>query len=360
MAFKHDDETSITRAEPHRLNVSSPASDRSFRPIRARHVHNPIVVWARHVYATRIAADLAILDEAAGDISLDIDLQLLAAERTRHQKIVVRHGCTRSYACTMTPYRQCRAGLSSVSDGHRRIPAPICNCPSRSPGHASCEPSRWRRWPFALVVLAAVPTSLDETIMITRRELLQYGVGAGALLMLPGTVRSASASAGRKLTKYVEPLPLPGAGIVVAAPDRANHYSFTQTPIQRQLHPDLPPTPLWAYDDGSGLAGQAGSFGMAVVAQSGTPLEIDFTHALPETYPSWLPVDTRETPLGRQVRLMTHLHGGFVGAAWARRAASRRAPHPWSSTPPRSPAIRPPCRRLSRSAIPTVDRRGGG
>ena len=91
-------------------------------------------------------------------------------------------------------------------------------------------------------------------------------------------------------------------------------YSFTQTEISRQLHPQLPPTPLWAYDDGSGLAGQSGSFGMAVVAQAGTPLDVSFTHKLPETYPDWIPVDTRLTPLGSEVRLMTHLHGGFVAA----------------------------------------------
>jgi len=125
----------------------------------------------------------------------------------------------------------------------------------------------------------------------------------------------AQAAPGGKLTKYVEPLPLPGAGIVVATPNGLNTYSFTQREITRQLHPNLPPTPLWAYDDGSGLAGQAGSFGMAVVARSGTPLTVSFTHNLPETYPDWLPVDTRLTPLGNQVRLMTHLHGGFVAAA---------------------------------------------
>jgi spore coat protein A len=119
---------------------------------------------------------------------------------------------------------------------------------------------------------------------------------------------------GGALRKYLEPLPVPGAGIVVATASGPNRYSFTQTEISRQLHPDLPPTPLWAYDDGSGLGGQAGSFGMAVVAQSGTPLTVDYTHALPETYPSWLPVDTRLTPLGNEVRLMTHLHGGFVAA----------------------------------------------
>jgi spore coat protein A len=39
-----------------------------------------------------------------------------------------------------------------------------------------------------------------------------------------------------------------------------------------------------------------------------------FRHALPPTYPDWLPVDTRLTPLGDQVRLLTHLHGGFVAA----------------------------------------------
>ena len=53
---------------------------------------------------------------------------------------------------------------------------------------------------------------------------------------------------------------------------------------------------------------------MAVIAQSGTPTQVSFTHALPATYPEWIPVDTRLTPLGNQVRVMTHLHGGFVAA----------------------------------------------
>jgi len=117
------------------------------------------------------------------------------------------------------------------------------------------------------------------------------------------------------LTKYIQPLPLPGAGIVVATPSDTNQYSFTQKQIMRQLHPHLPPTPLFAYDDGSGLAGQAGSFGMAVVAHSGTPLDVSYTNNLPATYPDWIPVDTRLTPLGNQVRAMTHLHGAFVAGA---------------------------------------------
>jgi len=120
---------------------------------------------------------------------------------------------------------------------------------------------------------------------------------------------------GGALTKYIQPVPLPGAGIVVATPSDTNQYAFTQTQIMRQLHPHLPPTPLFAYDDGSGLGGQAGSFGMAVVAQSGTPLDVSYTNNLPLTYPDWIPVDTNLTPLGNQVRAMTHLHGAFVAGA---------------------------------------------
>ncbi len=153
---------------------------------------------------------------------------------------------------------------------------------------------------------------------ITRRSFLQYGMGAGAALALPWRLQprlaSGAPSVSNNLIKYLEPVPLPGTGIVVATPASANHYAFVQTEIARQLHPQLPPTPLWAYDDGSGLAGQAGSFGMAVGAESGMPLSLSFRNNLPVTYPDWLPVDTRETPLGNQVRLMTHLHGGFVSA----------------------------------------------
>jgi spore coat protein A len=151
---------------------------------------------------------------------------------------------------------------------------------------------------------------------MTRRRFLQYGLGAGAALALPWPFHAppAMAATGGRLTKYLEPLPLPGAGIVVATPSAPNTYSFTQTEITRQLHPHLPPTPLWAYDDGSGLGGQAGSFGMAVVAQSGTPITVEYTNGLPKKYPAWLPVDTRLTPLGDEIRLMTHLHGGFVAA----------------------------------------------
>ena len=138
------------------------------------------------------------------------------------------------------------------------------------------------------------------TTILPRKRFLQYGAAGGVALFLPLTARAPAATVATpgRLTKYLEPFPVPGDGIVVAAQSGPNHYAFTRTAISKQLHPDLPATPIWAYDDGSGLGGQAGSFGMAVAAESGTPLTIDFTHGLPD-----------------KVRLMTHLHGGFVEAA---------------------------------------------
>jgi spore coat protein A, manganese oxidase len=151
---------------------------------------------------------------------------------------------------------------------------------------------------------------------VSRRRFLAYGLGAGASLAVPWTVgaRVASAATSPNLSEFLQPVPLPGNGIVVATPSSPNRYSFVQKQISRQLHPHLPSTPLWAYDDGSGLGGQAGSFGMVVVAHTGTPLQMSFTNKLPNTYPAWIPVDTRLTPLGNKVRVMTHLHGGFVAA----------------------------------------------
>ena len=157
----------------------------------------------------------------------------------------------------------------------------------------------------------------------TRRHFLQAGMAVGAVLAMPAAQRGLAATlrggqarlAGGGLRKFCQPLPVPGKGIVVAAPSGTSQYSFTQREIRRRLHPDLPPTPVWAYDDGSGLAGQAGSFGMVLVAQSDTPLHVSYTNQLPDVYPDWIPVDSRLTHgNGRKVRPMTHLHGGFVAA----------------------------------------------
>jgi spore coat protein A, manganese oxidase len=160
----------------------------------------------------------------------------------------------------------------------------------------------------------------------SRRRFLQYGLGAGAAIGFPVTAgRAVKAGqvpdagrvgvAGPKLKRFAERLPVPGAGIVVASPRAPGEYAFTLRQIRRRLHSQLPPTPFWAYDDGSGLSGQAGSFGMAIVARTGTPLHVSYTHRPPAVYPSWIPVDTRLSESGKAVRILTHLHGGFVSGA---------------------------------------------
>ena len=51
---------------------------------------------------------------------------------------------------------------------------------------------------------------------INRRRFLQWSAAAGAAVLLSGLAPSSIAGArGVRLRKYVQPLPLPGAGIVV-------------------------------------------------------------------------------------------------------------------------------------------------
>ena len=139
----------------------------------------------------------------------------------------------------------------------------------------------------------------------SRRDFLKYGLAGTTLSVAAarsGPARaeaaaSGAAGAGRpaRLRPFLEPLPVPGAGIVVATPAAPDAYRYALRQIRRRLHPQLPKTPVWAYD-GSGLGGQAGSFGMAIAAQTGTPVQVSYTHRLPVSYPSWIPVDTRLTP----------------------------------------------------------------
>ena len=51
---------------------------------------DPVVASTRHVNAPWIAANLAVLNEAAVDVRLDVDFHVLAAKRTRDHELV-RH-----------------------------------------------------------------------------------------------------------------------------------------------------------------------------------------------------------------------------------------------------------------------------
>ena len=54
-------------------------------------MNDPILASIGYQDAPGIAAHLAVLNEAAVDVRLDVDFHLLAAKRTRDQELV-RHG----------------------------------------------------------------------------------------------------------------------------------------------------------------------------------------------------------------------------------------------------------------------------
>jgi hypothetical protein len=60
-----------------------------FGAIGAADVHVAILARACDPHAPRIAADLAVLDEAAADVRLEVNLDLLAAVRARDEELVV-------------------------------------------------------------------------------------------------------------------------------------------------------------------------------------------------------------------------------------------------------------------------------
>ena len=61
----------------------------SLRSVGARDVDVPVVSRPRHADPPGIAADFAVLDEAAFHVGLEIDFDLLPAVRAHHDKLIV-------------------------------------------------------------------------------------------------------------------------------------------------------------------------------------------------------------------------------------------------------------------------------
>jgi spore coat protein A, manganese oxidase len=109
------------------------------------------------------------------------------------------------------------------------------------------------------------------------------------------------------LTKYMDPLPLPG----VAQPAAPNYYEIGAWQIQQQLHSQLPPTTVYAYGTSPGTASYPGP---TIVAQKGVPIQIKWTnhlgmtHILSYAFDPTIPraVTTTGVPIA------THVHGAEV------------------------------------------------
>jgi spore coat protein A, manganese oxidase len=109
------------------------------------------------------------------------------------------------------------------------------------------------------------------------------------------------------LTKYIDPLPIPG----IAQPVAPNYYEIGAYQIQQQLHSQLPPTTVFAY--GTSLA-TAGYPGPTIVAQRGVPIQIKWlnflgmTHPLSYAFDPTIPAAVSTTG----VPIATHVHGAEV------------------------------------------------
>jgi spore coat protein A len=122
------------------------------------------------------------------------------------------------------------------------------------------------------------------------------------------------------LTKYMDPLPLPGPATPVSGtPGGTATYNITIKEIQQRLHSQLPMTTVWGFTDGFGPAGYPGP---TIEARTNLPVTVNWVNDLRLFGTStlrtshYLPVDTA-CIMGAEnnAKAVFHLHGGHVPAA---------------------------------------------
>ena len=122
----------------------------------------------------------------------------------------------------------------------------------------------------------------------------------------------------KTLTKYIDPLPVPGA-MPMAGP---NYYEIGAWQIQQQLHSQLPMTTVWGY----GPTAATASYPAATIeAVRGVPIDILWTNHLPTTHLFEYAIDPTimkaYTTTG--VPITAHVHGNEV------EPQSDGGPHTW-------------------------------
>jgi FtsP/CotA-like multicopper oxidase with cupredoxin domain len=124
-------------------------------------------------------------------------------------------------------------------------------------------------------------------------------MAAGALAQVPLDPRT--------LTKYIDPLPVPGL-MPEAAP---NYYEVGMWEIQQQLHAELPPATLWGYGPTQATASYPAA---TFLATRGTPIQVRWTNNLPMTHLLESAIDpTLHMAMPMEgVPACVHLHGGEV------------------------------------------------
>ena len=163
----------------------------------------------------------------------------------------------------------------------------------------------------------------DRASRTTRRRFIQTSAMVGTGLLVGGRrAFGQSLDPIKNLTKFVAPLPLPGAGLALATPDKSHYgqtgaqadfYRIVMGQYRQSFHPDLPPSRLWGYADATNRLPRWSYLGASIVATRGTPVRVNFVNLLPAVHP--LPVDNTlpGAETGQKVnRAVAHLHGGFI------------------------------------------------
>lgn len=115
------------------------------------------------------------------------------------------------------------------------------------------------------------------------------------------------------LTPFVDPLPIPPFATPTSGmPGGAATYDMRIVQVQQQLHSELPPTTVWAYE---------GMYpGPTILATSGVPITVNWINDLRDEMNNlrtdhYLTVDPCPHGAGNQPKVVTHLHGGHIPAA---------------------------------------------
>lgn len=114
------------------------------------------------------------------------------------------------------------------------------------------------------------------------------------------------------LVPFVDALPIPAiAQPVIGEPEGEATYDMPIVQTTQQLHRDLPPTTIWAYD---------GTFpGPTILASKELPVTVRWINDLRDEQGNfrtdhYLDVDQCPHGAGDEARIVTHLHGGHIPA----------------------------------------------
>jgi spore coat protein A len=145
--------------------------------------------------------------------------------------------------------------------------------------------------------------------MLNRRDFLKagslVGVSLAAGCSLADEQRFRGAIDSPILTKFIDPLPIPGTMKASGSRRGATVYDIVMTQFHQQLHSQLPPTTVWGYN---------GTYpARTIEARQGKAVTVRWRNELPVEH--LFDVDHTLHGAGYSnpdVRTVTHLHGGHV------------------------------------------------